>query len=241
MSSVLFGYLLSCISFSSCFTFQPMLHGQRWTFPKGGSSVKIRLKKSKRVNQNYVGAGSYKGTRFQQACSIILYSYSRGVIQNHNFWGHPAVAPVIMLKVLKTSRVPHPAFDKLAEALKSIEKKLADTQRGLIDFMIGWPSGRKKSWLGAGGKRPYSPPSLPALKQCVTSSSPLVGLISLCITMQQAQLMHSMMLQPRLCCLLKIEREHVLWWGKGDPVGFGLQEVGVLWLSWWFRPRCFAG
>jgi hypothetical protein len=140
---VLFGYLLSCISFSSCFTFQPMLHGQRWTFPKGGSSVKIRLKKSKRVNQNYVGAGSYKGTRFQQACSIILYSYSRGVIQNHNFWGHPAVAPVIMLKVLKTSRVPRPAFDKLAEALKSIEKKLADTQRGLIDFMIGWPSGRK--------------------------------------------------------------------------------------------------
>jgi hypothetical protein len=50
-----------------------------------------------------------------------------------------------MLKVLKTSRVPRPAFDKLAEALKSIEKKLADTQRGLIDFMIGWPSGRKKS------------------------------------------------------------------------------------------------
>jgi hypothetical protein len=49
-------------------------------------------------------------------------------IRAHNFRGHPAVAPVITLHVFKT-RVTNTAFDKLAESLKSIEKKLTDTQK----------------------------------------------------------------------------------------------------------------
>jgi hypothetical protein len=49
-------------------------------------------------------------------------------IRSHNFRGHPAVAPVITLHVFKT-RVTLSAFDKLSDALKSIEKKLTDTQK----------------------------------------------------------------------------------------------------------------
>jgi hypothetical protein len=50
------------------------------------------------------------------------------VIRSHNFRGHPAVAPVITLHVFKT-RVTNTVFDKLADALKSIDKKLTDTQK----------------------------------------------------------------------------------------------------------------
>jgi hypothetical protein len=50
------------------------------------------------------------------------------IIRGHNFRGHPAVAPVITLHVFKT-RVTNTAFEKLADSLKSIEKKLADTQK----------------------------------------------------------------------------------------------------------------
>jgi hypothetical protein len=49
-------------------------------------------------------------------------------ICNHHFQGHPAVAPVITLHVFK-ARVTNTAFEKLSGALKSIEKKLADTQK----------------------------------------------------------------------------------------------------------------
>jgi hypothetical protein len=50
------------------------------------------------------------------------------VIHNHNFWEHPALAPVITLHVFKT-RVTNTAFDKLSDALHSIEKMFTDTQK----------------------------------------------------------------------------------------------------------------
>jgi hypothetical protein len=50
------------------------------------------------------------------------------VIHNHNFQGHPVVAPVITHHVFKT-RVTNTAFDKLSDALRSIEKTLLDTQK----------------------------------------------------------------------------------------------------------------
>jgi len=49
-------------------------------------------------------------------------------IQNHNFCGHPAVAPVIALHVFKT-RVTNTAFDKLSDALKLIDQIVTNLQR----------------------------------------------------------------------------------------------------------------
>jgi len=49
-------------------------------------------------------------------------------IRGHNFRGHPAVAPVITLHVFKT-RVTSSAFDKLAETLRSLEKKVTDVHK----------------------------------------------------------------------------------------------------------------
>ena len=47
-------------------------------------------------------------------------------IRNHNFRGHPSVAPVITLHAFKT-RIT--IFEKLSEALKSLENKVTDTQK----------------------------------------------------------------------------------------------------------------
>jgi hypothetical protein len=49
-------------------------------------------------------------------------------IRNLNFRGHPAVTPVITFHVFKT-RVSNTAFDKLSDALKSLDKKVTDMQR----------------------------------------------------------------------------------------------------------------
>ncbi len=49
------------------------------------------------------------------------------IIQSHNFRGHPAVAPVITLHVFKTW-VTNTAFEKLVDALKSLDKKFTETQ-----------------------------------------------------------------------------------------------------------------
>jgi hypothetical protein len=50
------------------------------------------------------------------------------LIRTHNFRGHPAMSPVITLHVFKT-RVTITAFDKLADTLKALDKKKADTQK----------------------------------------------------------------------------------------------------------------
>ncbi len=63
-------------------------------------------------------------------------------IHNHNFCGHPAVAPVITLHVFKT-RVTNTAFDKLSEAMKSFEKRLTDTQKN-FDKLHDWVSKLEK-------------------------------------------------------------------------------------------------
>lgn len=49
-------------------------------------------------------------------------------IQSHNFRGHPAVAPIITLRVFKT-QVTITAFEKLSDSLKSIDKKISDMQK----------------------------------------------------------------------------------------------------------------
>ena len=50
------------------------------------------------------------------------------LIRYHNFRGHPAVAPVITLHVFKT-RVTNTAFRSASDAIKSLEKKLADASK----------------------------------------------------------------------------------------------------------------
>ena len=50
------------------------------------------------------------------------------VIRSHNFRGHPAVAPVIMLHVFKT-HVTNTAFEKLSENYRSLEKKIGELQK----------------------------------------------------------------------------------------------------------------
>jgi hypothetical protein len=50
------------------------------------------------------------------------------LIHHHNFWGHPAVAPVITLHVFKTW-VTLTAFKAVTDSLKSLDKKLMDNQK----------------------------------------------------------------------------------------------------------------
>jgi len=50
------------------------------------------------------------------------------VIRSHNFRGHPAVAPVIMLHVFKT-RMTNTAFEKLSDYFRNLDKKISDTRK----------------------------------------------------------------------------------------------------------------
>lgn len=56
---------------------------------------------------------------------------------SHNFRGHPAVAPAITLHVFKI-RVTLSAFDKLAESLRSMEKKISDLQKNFDKMHDRW-------------------------------------------------------------------------------------------------------
>jgi hypothetical protein len=64
------------------------------------------------------------------------------LIRQHNFRGHPAVAPVITLHVFKT-RVTHTAFKTATESIKSLEKKFSDVQKIMIKCTIVFKSSTK--------------------------------------------------------------------------------------------------
>lgn len=71
------------------------------------------------------------------------------VMYGHNFYGHPAVATVITLHVFKT-RVMNTAFDKFADAVKSIDKNYLTLRRTSTSFMALSLNWRRKFDGGRG-------------------------------------------------------------------------------------------
>jgi hypothetical protein len=71
------------------------------------------------------------------------------VMYGHTFHGHPAVTTVITLHVFKT-RVMNTAFDKFADAVKSIDKNYLTLRRTSTSFMALSLNWRRKFDGGRG-------------------------------------------------------------------------------------------